>query len=31
MTEKEKLHVLQAIDNFLFEEDEEFDENDYQV
>ena len=31
MTEKEKLHVLQVIDNFLSEEDEEFDENDSQV
>ena len=31
MTEKEKLHVLQVLDNFLSEEDEEFDENDSQV
>ena len=31
MTEKEKLHVLQVIDNFLSEEDEEFDENDSKV
>ena len=31
MTEKEKLHVLQAIDNFLCEEDKEFNENDSQV
>ena len=31
MTEKEKLNVLQAIDNFLCEEDENFDENDSQV
>lgn len=27
MTEKEKLHVLQVLDNFLCEEDENFDEN----
>ena len=31
MNEKEKLHVLQVLDNFLSEEDEEFDENDSQV
>ena len=31
MTEKEKLHVLQAIDNFLCEEDENFDENNSQL
>lgn len=31
MTEKEKLHVLQVLDNFLSEEDENFDENDSQV
>ena len=31
MTEKEKLHVLQVIDNFLCEEDKNFDENDSQV
>ena len=31
MTEKEKLHVLQVLDNFLSEEDEEFDENDSQL
>ena len=28
MTEKEKLHVLQVLDNFLCEEDKENDEND---
>ena len=28
MTEKEKLQALEAIDNFLCEEDDEFDEND---
>lgn len=27
MTEKEKLHVLQVLDNFLCEEDENFNEN----
>lgn len=31
MTEKEKLHVLQAIDDFLSEEDENFNENDSQL
>ena len=31
MTEKEKLHVHQVIDNFLCEEDKNFDENDSQV
>ena len=31
MTEEEKLHVLQVLDNFMSEEDEEFDENDSQV
>ena len=31
MTEKEKLHVLQVLDNFLSENDENFDENDSQV
>ena len=31
MTEKEKLHVLQVIDELLSEEDEEFDENDSQL
>ena len=31
MTEKEILHVLQAIDNFLCEEDENFDKNDSQL
>ena len=29
MTEKEKLHALQAIDNFLSEEDENFDEKQF--
>ena len=28
MNKKEKLHVLQVLDNFLCEDDEEFDEND---
>lgn len=28
MTEEEKLHVLQVLDNFLCEEDDEFDKND---
>ena len=28
MNEKEKLHVLQVLDNFLCEEDDEFDKND---
>ena len=31
MTEKEKLHALQVIDNFLCEDDENFDENDSQL
>lgn len=31
MTEKEKLHVLQVIDNFLCDEDENFDKNDSQL
>lgn len=31
MTEKEKLQALQVIDNFLCEEDENFDENDSQL
>ena len=28
MNKKEKLHVLQVLDNFLCEEDDEFDKND---
>ena len=28
MTKEEKLHVLQVLDNFLCEEDDEFDKND---
>ena len=28
MTEKEKLQALQVLDNFMSEEDENFDEND---
>ena len=31
MTKEEKLHVLQAIDNFLCEEDENFDKNNSQL
>ena len=31
MTKEEKLHALQVLDNFLCEEDDEFDENDYQL
>ena len=31
MNKKEKLHVLQVLDNFLSEEDDEFNENDSQV
>ena len=31
MTEEEKLHVLQVLDNFMSEEDKEFDKNDSQV
>lgn len=31
MTEKERLQALQVLDNFLSEEDENFDENDSQV
>ena len=31
MTEKEKLHVLQVLDNFLSEEDDEFNKNDSQL
>lgn len=31
MTEEEKLHALQVLDNFLCEDDKNFDENDYQV
>lgn len=31
MNKKEKLHVLQVLDNFLCEDDEESDENDYQL
>ena len=31
MNEKEKLHALQVLDNFLCEEDEEFVENDSQL
>ena len=31
MNKKEKLHALQVIDNFLFEDDEESDENDSQL
>ena len=31
MNKEEKLHVLQVLDNFLCEEDENFDENDSQV
>ena len=30
MTEKERLQALQVLDNFLSEEDDEFDENDSQ-
>lgn len=31
MTEKERLQALQVLDNFLSENDENFDENDSQV
>ena len=31
MTEKEKLHVLQVLDDFMSEEDENFDKNDSQL
>ena len=31
MTEKERLQALQVLDNFLCEDDENFDENDSQV
>lgn len=31
MTEKEKLQTLEVLDNFLCEEDENFDENDSQL
>lgn len=31
MTKEEKLHVLQVLDNFLSEEDKEFDKNDSQL
>ena len=31
MTEKEKLHVLQVLDNFLCEDDENFYKNDSQL
>lgn len=31
MTEKERLQALQVLDNFLSEEDENFNENDSQV
>ena len=31
MTEKERLQALEAIDNFLSEDDNEFDENDSQL
>lgn len=31
MTEKERLLALQVLDNFLSEDDEEFDENDSQL
>lgn len=31
MTEKEKLNALQVIDNFLCEEDKNFDESDSQL
>ena len=31
MNKKEKLHVLQVLDNFLCEEDKESNENDSQV
>ena len=31
MTEKEKLKALQVLDNFMSEEDENFDENDSQL
>ena len=31
MTEKEKLHVLQVLDELLSEEDENFDENESQL
>ena len=31
MTDKEKLKALEVLDNFLCEEDKDFDENDSQV
>lgn len=31
MNEKEKLHALQVLDNFLCDEDENFDEKDSQL
>lgn len=31
MNKEEKLHVLQVLDNFLCEEDDEFDKNDSQL
>lgn len=31
MNKEEKLHVLQVLDNFMSEDDKEFDENDSQV
>ena len=31
MTKEEKLHALQVLDNFLCEDDENFDENDSQL
>ena len=31
MTEEEKLHALQVLDNFMSEEDDEFYENDSQL
>ena len=31
MNKEEKLHVLQVLDNFMSEEDKEFDKNDSQV
>ena len=31
MNKEEKLQALQVLDNFMCEEDDEFDENDYQL
>lgn len=31
MNKKEKLHVLQVLDNFLYEEDKESNEKDYKL